>query len=78
MLRFIVGPVIILLGVAMCGKSISMENYAETLSFRVLLNDVEVGWHTFQLSNQGEYLNCLLYTSPSPRDRTRSRMPSSA
>ena len=27
-----------------------------------------VGWHVF----------CLLYTSPSPRDRTRSRMPSSA
>jgi len=25
----------------------------------------------------GEY-TCLLYTSPSPRDRTRSRMPSSA
>ena len=24
------------------------------------------------------YLDCLLYTSPSPRDRTRSRMPSSA
>ena len=24
------------------------------------------------------YRNCLLYTSPSPRDRTRSRMPSSA
>ena len=24
------------------------------------------------------YTNCLLYTSPSPRDRTRSRMPSSA
>ena len=23
-------------------------------------------------------LHCLLYTSPSPRDRTRSRMPSSA
>ena len=23
-------------------------------------------------------INCLLYTSPSPRDRTRSRMPSSA
>ena len=23
-------------------------------------------------------VNCLLYTSPSPRDRTRSRMPSSA
>ena len=24
------------------------------------------------------YYGCLLYTSPSPRDRTRSRMPSSA
>ena len=23
-------------------------------------------------------MTCLLYTSPSPRDRTRSRMPSSA
>ena len=28
-------------------------------------------------SSHGLY-NCLLYTSPSPRDRTRSRMPSSA
>ena len=26
----------------------------------------------------GLVLTCLLYTSPSPRDRTRSRMPSSA
>ena len=25
-----------------------------------------------------ELKSCLLYTSPSPRDRTRSRMPSSA
>ena len=25
-----------------------------------------------------ELMNCLLYTSPSPRDRTRSSMPSSA
>ena len=25
-----------------------------------------------------QLLSCLLYTSPSPRDRTRSRMPSSA
>ena len=28
--------------------------------------------------NTENYWNCLLYTSPSPRDRTRSRMPSSA
>ena len=26
----------------------------------------------------GNFHSCLLYTSPSPRDRTRSRMPSSA
>ena len=26
----------------------------------------------------GDIVACLLYTSPSPRDRTRSRMPSSA
>ena len=25
-----------------------------------------------------DFKDCLLYTSPSPRDRTRSRMPSSA
>ena len=30
-------------------------------------------YHPFQ-----SYFTCLLYTSPSPRDRTRSRMPSSA
>ena len=28
--------------------------------------------------NSMVYMRCLLYTSPSPRDRTRSRMPSSA
>ena len=32
-----------------------------------------------ELETEGMTLNiCLLYTSPSPRDRTRSRMPSSA
>ena len=30
------------------------------------------------LITQAEYKNCLLYTSPSPRDATLSRMPSSA
>ena len=28
--------------------------------------------------NTSRAIGCLLYTSPSPRDRTRSRMPSSA
>ena len=32
----------------------------------------------FSVLTNGEHEGCLLYTSPSPRDRTRSRMPSSA
>ena len=31
---------------------------------------------TFDMLNT--YMSCLLYTSPSPRDRQKSRMPSSA
>ena len=34
------------------------------------------GWG--QAQNLLQASSCLLYTSPSPRDRTRSRMPSSA
>ena len=39
----------------------------------------EVAWegNVSQLRDQF-FITCLLYTSPSPRDRTRSRMPSSA
>ena len=31
-----------------------------------------------EIDNSIQDENCLLYTSPSPRDRTRYRMPSSA
>ena len=42
-----------------------------------------VGWleglfHGIQAAVAAQQMICLLYTSPSPRDRTRSRMPSSA
>ena len=44
----------------------------ETLPFEFcFFGDLE---EQFQVGSNG----CLLYTSPSPRDRTRSRMPSSA
>ena len=33
---------------------------------------------TLSMEEHTQVINCLLYTSPSPRDRTRSRMPSSA
>ena len=32
----------------------------------------------FNASEVDHYMHCLLYTSPSPRDRQKSRMPSSA
>ena len=36
--------------------------------------------HTLDVKKKGpaDYTTCLLYTSPSPRDATLSRMPSSA
>ena len=39
---------------------------------------VLIGFLLIPLSIALLFWNCLLYTSPSPRDRTRSRMPSSA
>ena len=39
-----------------------------------ILPYLEMGWAVVNV----QYRLCLLYTSPSPRDRTRSRMPSSA
>ena len=35
-------------------------------------------YRTYNIDRNINYTNCLLYTSPSPRDATLSRMPSSA
>ena len=37
-----------------------------------------IGITEVQVRSVASFYTCLLYTSPSPRDRTRSRMPSSA
>ena len=48
------------------------------------LDDIIMGTRRLGISVEGYFQRfgkfsiCLLYTSPSPRDRTRSRMPSSA
>ena len=42
------------------------------------LNKKDVGYRLSLLALKQHYKNCLLYTSPSPRDATLSRMPSSA
>ena len=57
-----------------------LENISEQLNFNTIMKD-------FGMALRGkkdpkalgeELLHCLLYTSPSPRDRQKSRMPSSA
>ena len=46
---------------------------------RYVDNDPFSSFQNFFINNQGfDFTNCLLYTSPSPRDRQKSRMPSSA
>ena len=42
------------------------------------LSDILVGTYPNNMTGGEIGCTCLLYTSPSPRDRTRSRMPSSA
>ena len=43
-----------------------------------LLEKMKADLTLVQAANVAHLPGCLLYTSPSPRDRTRSRMPSSA
>ena len=62
------------------------EKYKREVFFRMeTLQDDSNDYTPTKIENQllgnprnGVYVICLLYTSPSPRDRTRSRMPSSA
>jgi len=52
--------------------------YADAINYHEL-SEFFLAWHHKHLPNLfPEWYTCLLYTSPSPRDRTRSRMPSSA
>ena len=49
-----------------------------TLYYAISTTANEKGEKVIQLKPMRQENGCLLYTSPSPRDRTRSRMPSSA
>ena len=52
-------------------KEVEKEKlFAEKLNGRLAMLGIIAGI--------GAYLTCLLYTSPSPRDKRQSRMPSSA
>ena len=78
MRRSLLAVIVLAAGLAACSGGGGTET--------VLLGAVEVDagnvvlgsgcWE--RLDARAELIGCLLYTSPSPRDRTRSRMPSSA
>ena len=53
----------------------------QAIGFRpelLMLDEPTDGFSKEQLAKVSNILSCLLYTSPSPRDRQKSRMPSSA
>ena len=63
-------PTVVLHG----GGNTSVKSSIKTL----LGNQEEIIYVKGSGKDMGNIEDCLLYTSPSPRDRTRSRMPSSA
>ena len=70
-------------GAALAGPYVNVETNAGWTGsdYNGAATDLHVGYEG-ALGERGSYYvqggACLLYTSPSPRDRTRSRMPSSA
>ena len=57
-------------------KAEEKKREAAQAAMRYVRDGMIVGVGTGSTVNH--FIDCLLYTSPSPRDRTRSRMPSSA
>ena len=60
-------------------KVINSKDFTESFTiefgkFKSFSSTMSLKWANTQI----DIVICLLYTSPSPRDRTRSRMPSSA
>ena len=64
----------------LAGLMLSSRNVYASIDFVNELVDMDQmsDLEPFLESNKKQFKGCLLYTSPSPRDRTRSRMPSSA
>ena len=60
---------------------LNLNNLAKQsiLEIQTQLSQNSIKWVSFDnLHLTLQFIGCLLYTSPSPRDRTRTRMPSSA
>ena len=74
-----------IIGSSRYAKSIIINSIAKKENRDILLispnEEIAYKWYGYfdSIDNKSVlYYPCLLYTSPSPRDRTRSRMPSSA
>eukprot|EP00828_Plagiopyla_frontata_P010998 TRINITY_DN16024_c0_g1_i3.p3 TRINITY_DN16024_c0_g1~~TRINITY_DN16024_c0_g1_i3.p3 ORF type:complete len:444 (+),score=99.57 TRINITY_DN16024_c0_g1_i3:1473-2804(+) len=59
---------------SLAAKGFMIENGKKTFP----IEQITVAGNFFTLLKDIEFIGCLLYTSPSPRDRQKSRMPSSA
>ena len=74
----------VMVGVGIGPSAVAIPNYRAavlpSLSIEVGkgINENLIGLLTYTTNSFMSKRICLLYTSPSPRDRTRSRMPSSA
>ena len=68
-----------LIGLAVMGQNLALNIADNGYSIAVYNRTTETTTKfAAQASDSQDVRACLLYTSPSPRDRTRSRMPSSA
>ena len=65
------------LKIMIAGETLSAERIQDLYS-RILESDFSNGHGTSTSINIDQDYICLLYTSPSPRDKRQSRMPSSA
>ena len=76
-----------------CGDCVRSKKVFDKLNIKFTEIDIDFDKEGFEIAKKiqnqnpriptivfedGSFLVCLLYTSPSPRDRLKSRMPSSA
>ena len=63
-----------------CGIKVEEHIFAKGLDVMqaIIAGELDVGATASEAAISGRAGGCLLYTSPSPRDRQKSRMPSSA
>ena len=64
--------------VALAMMSMAPIAAAEDMVAMLLPENVNPRWESQDAAFFVKHMNCLLYTSPSPRDLSTSRMPSSA